>query len=135
MHRSLAPDPPSGPERGEGRTRDPRTSRLFVGQLALEGGTVTKIRIRNLSQGGFGARSDIMLQPGQRGHMLLAGIGLVTGRVAWARQYDFGLQFDTRIDPEQVRIAPPAAPTKSEFVVPPRFRPVTDHRRPGFRVR
>ncbi|RJF94018.1 PilZ domain-containing protein [Sphingomonas cavernae] len=123
------------PEAIGGQVREPRTSRLFVGQLALEDGSVVKVRIRNLSEGGFGGRSDTLLRAGQRGHILLAGVGLVTGCVAWTNENLFGLQFDTKIDPALARLAPPATSSQSEFVVPPQFRPTTDHKRPGFRVR
>lgn len=135
MDRSLVPEPLLGSGPAQDRIRDPRTSRLFVGQFVLEDGKLTKVRIRNLSEGGFGGRSDMVLQLGQRGHMLLAGVGLITGRVAWVRENDFGLQFDTRINPEQARISAPANPVQSDYVVPPQFRPVIDHRRPGFKIR
>lgn len=135
MDRSLAPDPVGDPEPVEGHAREPRTSRLFVGQLALEDGTVVKIRVRNLSEGGFGGRSDTLLRPGQRGHMLLAGVGLVTGCVVWVNQNDFGLQFDEKIDPALARLSPAAPSPQAEYVVPAQFRPSSDHRRPGFKVR
>lgn len=135
MDRSLAADPVEDSAAGRTQDREPRTSRLFVGQLALEEGIVVKIRIRNLSEGGFGGRSDIVLRPGQRGHMLLAGVGLITGRIAWANQFDFGLQFDEKIDPALARLSSPAPSPQAEYVVPAQFRPVADHRRPGLKVR
>lgn len=135
MDRSLAADLMEDSEAGRTQDREPRTSRLFVGQLALEEGAVVKIRIRNLSEGGFGGRSDIALRPGQRGHMLLAGVGLITGRIVWANQFDFGLQFDERIDPALARVSAPTAAPQTDYVVPPQFRPIADHRRPGLKVR
>jgi len=118
----------------EGKNRAPRASRMLVGQLALEHGGVEKIRIRNISSGGFGARADGIIAVGTKGHMLLSGAGLITGQVVWARGNDFGFQFDAAIDPELVRL-PPAPKPVSEFVVPPQFRPTTDYKRPGFKVR
>ena len=115
--------------------REPRTGRLFIAQLALESGAVVKIRIRNISSGGMGGISEPPLSQGQRGHVLLAGVGLVTGRVAWTRGPNFGMQFDARIEAEHARMTPAAiAPApSSDFVVADRFRPVHDHKRPGFK--
>lgn len=118
----------------EGREREPRASRMLVGQLALEQGGVEKIRIRNVSSGGFGARSERNLAIGTKGHMLLSGAGLVTGQVVWTRGNHFGFQFDKPIDPELVRLSPPTKPT-SQFVVPEQYRPSGDYKRPGFKVR
>ncbi|MCJ8156538.1 PilZ domain-containing protein [Sphingomonas sp. LaA6.9] len=135
MDHSPDADRQDDPAAAKGQVREARTGRLFVGQLALEDGRVIKVRIRNLSEGGFGGRSDMPLQPGQRGHMLLAGVGLVTGQVVWTNEHLFGLQFDAKIDPALVRLSPATTAPAAEYVVPPQFRPTTDHKRPGFRVR
>lgn len=114
--------------------RSPRSARLFIGQLALDNRRVIKIRIRNISTGGFGARSETPPLPGQTGHMLLPGIGVIGGTVAWARGECFGFTFDAPIDPgdSRVPVSGPRPVSGGGHHVPDRFKPVADARRPGF---
>lgn len=115
--------------------REPRKGRLFMAEMTLDDGRSTKVRIRNLSSKGLGGIAETPVRPEQTGQLILAGIGHVTGRIAWVRGQNFGMEFHHPIDAELARMNSAASETKSDFVVPDRFRPVTSHKRPGFRVR
>ena len=93
---------------------------------------IVKVRVRNISAGGLGAYSDLAIEPWQTVQMMLPGLGTVSGRVAWVRDGQFGVQFLSPIDPAEVVIAPVR---RSSHVVPPQFRPSGDSRRPGLRGR
>ena len=114
--------------------REPRTSRLLAGQMRLENGAIVKMRVRNISHNGMGGKAEEPVTPNQAVELLLTGIGPVTGRIAWVRADLFGVKFDREIDPALATFAAPP-PSKSDFEVPLRNRPVTDFRRPAVKPR
>jgi hypothetical protein len=125
------PEADSGPFAAEGEhpSREPRRARLLVCDMRLANGRVAKVRIRNISTGGMGGRSEIVIEPWQRVALMLPAIGTVAGRIAWVRHGLFGIQFDSPIDPDQAVVVPTVR--QSDHVVPPRYQPATDFRRPG----
>lgn len=131
-NRPDAPMLPPGEGEG-GPPREARRSRLLACDMRLADGRVVKARIRNISSGGMGGRTDAAVEPWQRVEMNLPGIGTVAGRIAWVRQGQFGVEFTDPIDPADVTASPGAA--RSDHVVPHRFQPATDFRRPGLRSR
>lgn len=122
--------PPKSEEQGEDE-REPRPSRLFVCDMRLSDGRRVKIRVRNISAHGLGGRTDLLIEPWQTVQVMLPQVGAVSGRIAWVRGNQFGVEFLNPIDPAEVTVAAAARPTG--HVVPPQFRPSGDHRRPGLR--
>jgi hypothetical protein len=118
---------------GDGETREPRTSRLLACEMQLQDGAVIKVRVRNISSGGLGGRADGPIDSWQSVQVRLPGIGAVAGKVAWVRQDQFGVQFDTPIDPAKALVAPSRPQTT--HVVPPVYQAGGDYRRPGLKPR
>jgi hypothetical protein len=117
----------------DGPLREPRRARLLACDIRLANGRVIKARVRNISSGGMGGRADTAIDPRQRVEIMLPGIGVIVGQIAWIRQPLFGVQFDAPIDPGAVAVA--AALPHADFVVPSRYQPSTDFRRPGLKGR
>jgi hypothetical protein len=109
--------------------REIRLSRLLVCSMRLPDGAVIDIRIRNISAGGLGAKSEHAVHPWQRVEVALPGAGVVAGEIAWARGDQFGMRFVAPIEPAQVTVA--IGRRQTDYVVPERFRPSSDFRRPG----
>lgn len=116
---------------GEPPMREIRFSRLLSCSMRLADGDVIYIRVRNISVGGLGARSDHDIQPWQRVEVTLPGAGTVAGEIAWVRGNQFGMRFAAPIEPAQVTVA--IGRRQADYVVPERFRPGSDFRRPGVR--
>lgn len=129
--RTDTPAPPPG-DAGGAPPREPRHSRLLACEVRLADGSVIRARLRNISSGGMGARADAPIEPWQRVDVNLPGIGTVAGRIAWVRHGSFGVEFAAPIDPADVTIGPAS---QGDHVVPPRFQPSADSRRPGLRPR
>jgi hypothetical protein len=127
------PDAGDSADPGDGQSREPRASRLLACDMQLQDGAVIKVRVRNISSGGLGGRSDVPIDAWQPVEVLLPGIGAVAGKVAWVRQGQFGIQFDRPIDPAKA-LVPPSQPQKTH-VVPPIYQPRGDYKRPGLRPR
>jgi len=118
---------------GEAAPREQRRSRLLGCDIRLANGRVVKARVRNISSGGMGGRADVEIAPWQRVEVMLPGLGVVVGQVAWVRPPLFGVQFDAPIDPGEVAAA--TGLPQSDYVVPSRYQPSTDFRRPGLKGR
>lgn len=80
-----------------------RDSLLMMAELTTLGEPTTKIKVRNLSEGGMMGEGALSLQPGQKIVVSLRNVGLVTGRVAWVRTPKFGVRFDHPVDPKLAR--------------------------------
>lgn len=118
---------------GDGQSREPRTSRLLACDMQLQDGTVLKVRVRNISSGGLGGRSDVAIDAWQPVEVRLPGIGSVAGKVAWVRQGQFGVQFDRAIDPAKALVT--SSQPQATHVVPPIYQSSSDYRRPGLKPR
>jgi hypothetical protein len=127
------PDAGNSADPGDGHTREPRKSRLLACDMRLQDGAVIRIRVRNISSGGLGARADVPVDAWQPVEIVLPGIGNVAGKVAWVRQDQFGIQFDKPIDPAKALVT--SSQPQSGHVVPPIYQPGSDYRRPGLRPR
>lgn len=122
----------SGPE-GDGRYREPRAGRLLACDMKLQDGSVVRVRVRNISSGGLGGRTDVPIDAWQRVEVRLPGVGAVAGRIAWVRQGQFGVQFDHAIDPGKALVG--SSQPQTRHVVPSVYQTGGDFRRPGLRTK
>lgn len=116
-----------------GADREPRSARLFTGEMQIEGGAVLPIRVRNLSPRGMGGAVRYAITPGTRARVALTGFAPLDGTITWVRRDRFGIKFDHRIDPGQAKFDTQAIAARDGFTVAPRWRPVTDTKRPPVR--
>lgn len=99
-----------------------RDSLFLMADLAVEGRSAVRIKVRNLSDCGMMGEGEIEIASGNRIVVDLRNIGKVSGKVAWARDNRFGLSFDRIIDPKRAR-----APVGTGFAQSPRYaRPAID---------
>ncbi|HEX7783089.1 MAG TPA: PilZ domain-containing protein [Sphingobium sp.] len=90
-------------ERGPARVA-PRDSLFLLTSLTtLEGASLGKARVRNLSATGLMADCEAALAKGQQVIMEIRGVGRVFGRIAWTRNDRVGIVFDKPIDPQLAR--------------------------------
>lgn len=90
-------------ERGPARIA-PRDSLFLLTSFAtLQGASLGKARVRNLSATGMMADCEAALAKGQQVIMELRGVGRVLGKVAWTRNDRVGIVFDHAIDPQLAR--------------------------------
>lgn len=131
FHDKIQTDP-THPEEGEGARKVDRDSLFMTGQLHLEDSMKPiDVRIRNLSAGGLMAEPNTALVNGQNVRIELRNLGLVAGRVAWANDRQFGIAFDSPIDPKIVRRPIGAA----EIEKPYTLRKVEHYARPRITTR
>lgn len=96
-----------------------RDSLFMQGVLHIPGhAQPITVRVRNLSAGGLMADFAGSLAKGSPLEIELRTVGVVGGRVAWSSATQFGMTFDTPIDPHAVRR--PIGVKKDDL-----FRPVT----------
>nr|WP_294169015.1 EAL domain-containing protein [uncultured Sphingomonas sp.] len=77
--------------------RQPR-HRLMRRALTAIGGSVTEVRLRNISAMGTLVECDRPVEPGRHLTLDIVGAGPVTGTVRWSQPGRFGLQFDGGFD-------------------------------------
>ena len=82
--------------------RESRQDVSLHGAFGGAGRSPILARIRNLSAGGLMADLPYPVDPGDRIHVLLRGVGDVNGRVAWTGEGRIGMTFDRAIDPQAV---------------------------------
>jgi hypothetical protein len=123
---------PAPAQEGEGARKVDRDSLFMAGHLFLEGSTdPIDVRIRNLSAGGLMAEPNTSVANGQAVRIELRNLGLVSGRVAWANDRQFGIAFDSPIDPKIVRRPIGAAEVEKPYTL----RKVEHYARPGVNTR
>ncbi len=83
----------------ERKRADPRDSMFLMAALRRPHGPEVSIKVRNLSAGGMMAECPMSFSKGEPIEADLRGIGLVTGRVAWAAGGRIGVSFDRPVDP------------------------------------
>lgn len=97
---------PSAPgSAGAEKVREMERDSLFMqGVLHLPGKSQpVTVRVRNLSAGGLMADFTGPVAKDMLVEMELRSVGLVNGHVAWVSESQFGMAFDTPIDPLLVR--------------------------------
>ena len=104
----VSPDPQdaaSGAEAAPDKVREMDRDSLFMqGVLYLPGqGQPVTVRVRNLSAGGLMADYAGEIAKDSAVEIELRNVGRIAGRVAWVSPSQFGLAFDTLIDPLAVR--------------------------------
>ena len=104
----VSPDPQgaaSGAEAAPDKVREMDRDSLFMqGVLYLPGqGQPVTVRVRNLSAGGLMADYAGDIAKDSAVEIELRNLGRIAGRVAWVSPSQFGLAFDTLIDPLAVR--------------------------------
>ncbi len=81
-----------------------RESLLLLANLRLDGEEATyRVRVRNLSNGGMMAESDLPVARGTGVEVELRSVGWVEGSVAWRQGNRFGIAFADPIDSGKVR--------------------------------
>ena len=113
-------------DRGPARTA-PRDSLFLLTTITTtDGASLGKARVRNLSAVGLMADCERQIASGTRITVELRGVGLVTGRVAWAKADKIGVAFDEPIDPQLAR--KPVGTNRSDAQLPDYLRPLTKRR-------
>ena len=74
--------------------REPKRSRVFLDAQVDSGGGPAEARIRDISRTGALLESEVSQQVGAHVRLTCGG-ATVDGRVAWADEGCFGLEFDT----------------------------------------
>ena len=91
-----------GEQQAETRRRATRHSFfLLANVMESDGGVIGRLRVRNLSASGLMGDTDLSLEPEQPVTVDLRGIGLVAGKIVWARGGKVGLAFDAPIEPQR----------------------------------
>lgn len=90
----------------------------------------TTSRVLDLSRGGIRTTLPVRLKRGHPVKVIMKGVGEVRGKVAWTRNGEVGIKFDTRINTEVIVQALTGMPAAShiEFAKAPVPRP-------GFHIR
>lgn len=106
--------------------RAPRTvTTLMVGKLVREGGGEQLCRVRNISASGMMLDSPLPLRDGDRITVELRGGPALTGKIVWVSDGRAGVQFEARIDVEDVlataKGSSPAARLRRAVPRAPRF--------------
>lgn len=83
--------------------RDAREELFLMADLRVEGQPGEhRVRIRNLSEGGFMAEGLVKASPGASIEADLGNAGWVAGSVAWVQDNRFGVAFRGEVDLQQV---------------------------------
>jgi hypothetical protein len=100
----------------ESSRRDERDSVLVMAHIRPEDGSSEPIavRVRNVSSGGLMAQAPDQYRTGLRIEIVLDGIEMVKGVVAWSEAGRIGIAFDHPVDKSFARQAHPA-PDESLF--------------------
>ena len=81
-----------------------RDSLFLLAEVRVEGrDESSKVKVRNLSDGGMMADGDVPVQRGSRVVVELRNIGTVEGSVAWVQDKRFGIAFDRQVDAHAAR--------------------------------
>ena len=81
-----------------------RDSLFLLADIRIEqGADATRVRVRNLSDGGMMAEGNLKVKRGHRVDVALRNIGRVAGSVAWVQDNSFGIAFDEEIDSQLAR--------------------------------
>jgi hypothetical protein len=116
----------------DSQRRDERDSLFVFARLKHEDqpGEGQMVRVRNVSSGGLMADAPEDYPQGIRVEVVLEGVGVVRGAVAWAEAGRVGIAFDHPIDKTLARKPRQAKPDEELF------RPTAlDYRRPGLKAR
>jgi len=118
--------------------RAPRAGRLFNASIFCERRGEMPIMVRNISPSGLGARGVSGLERGERITVRLNN-ELIGAEVCWSHRNQFGVRLDTQVDPSLFTFDHKGWENSHRPLEPghvfDQFKPVTDFRRPGLRVR
>lgn len=105
-----------------------RDSLFVMAELRLDGiAGEHRVRIRNLSSGGFMAEGNLSVRCGQGLWVNLRNLGWTEGSVAWVQDNRFGVAFRDEIDPRLARgPAPVAVPDPDLLVRRPLYASAAD---------
>jgi hypothetical protein len=87
--------------------RKPRRALLLIAECETADGQSARIRVRNLSASGMGARVDdnFNMIDGEPIKILFRGHRAVSGLISWVRGKSFGVTFDRLVEPDDIRQA------------------------------
>lgn len=77
---------------------------LMADLRIAEGGSESRIQVRNLSSGGMMGEGAISVSAGALVEVNLRSIGWVSGKIAWVQNNRFGVAFDQPIDPRPAHV-------------------------------
>jgi hypothetical protein len=98
-----------------------RESMFLMADLRLEGQEESsRVKVRNLSNGGMMAEAPLRVVPGTPVSVNLRNIGWVDGAVAWVQDNRFGIAFRQEVDARLARLRA----TEAESTIPRFVRPV-----------
>lgn len=81
-----------------------RDSLFLLANVRVEnGGDQSRVRVRNLSDGGMMGEGPTMVKRGNRVEVELRNIGKIMGSVAWVQDQRFGIAFDHEVDSQKAR--------------------------------
>lgn len=116
---------------GSERRTSLRTSMLLLATIKFDDMLPsTTSRVLDLSRGGIRTTLPVSLARGHPVKVIMKGVGEVCGRIAWTRNGEVGIKFDTKINTDVIVQALTGAPAAShiEFAKAPVPRP-------GFHIR
>lgn len=90
-------------DRGPARAAPRDSLFLLTNITTMEGASLGKARVRNLSAVGLMADCERPIACDARIILELRGVGLVTGKVVWVQADKIGVAFDELIDPQLAR--------------------------------
>lgn len=104
-----------------------RDSLFLLASIRVEQGEEAhRVRVRNLSDGGMMAETNLRVKRGNRLHIELRNVGKVEGTVAWVQDNRFGIAFDEEIDSQAAR-KPAAEASETDAAI---AKPSWAHRAP-----
>ncbi|MET0364183.1 MAG: hypothetical protein ABW169_05975 [Sphingobium sp.] len=115
--------------------RPARHGRIIRAQFTLQGGQRGELLVKNVSEGGIGARCDCPhVQVGDAISIDLPVVGEVVGTIRWIGGGYCGIQTQDRMDIQRLRFRPDSnlLSSPASFSVAARFQPVAKAYRPGF---
>lgn len=118
-------------------SRAARHARIIRARFDLDGRASGELLIKNVSEGGIGARCDCAhMRVGDGVRVDLPVIGQVAGWVRWCHDGQCGIAVAIPLDVARLRFRPDATLMSSppRFSVADRFQPSTKTYRPGFRA-
>ena len=102
----------AGADTGAESRRPQRNALFILAKLTfMQTDKQIEARVRNISSGGMLVESNVFCEPGDNIEAELRNIGMVKGRVSWREGNHFGVAFNNRIDPDQVRFTKPKSNT------------------------
>ena len=100
--------------------RSERSARLVMGEIVRADGTVTAIRVTNVSARGVGGRSDSELFAGELVRVQVKLLANTMRTIKWVSGRNFGITLDQTVEPATLNFH--SGLQSSVYVTPDRFK-------------